>query len=216
MTFGYQSLFFSHPFGYGYNFYAFNPLGIDYGVGDPLWQSIGWGMPWRHRYPFAWGTYSNIRGSNLVPYNRGSIYSSTTTRNNQINASSNQRSVNDESVYNRGVSNRNLNNEGSRRQISNGRINNSMNGDGAESRPGINSNNLNRSNNFNNQSQNRSFSRNNYSSPSNNSFNRSNNFGSGRSMNQNRSFSRSRSSGGRSSGGRSSGGRSSRGNGNQK
>mgnify|MGYP007000113534 len=68
------------------------------------------------------------RGSNFVPYNRGSFYSlySTTTRNNNINASSNQRSVNDESVYNRGISNRNLNNEGSRRQISNGRINNSM------------------------------------------------------------------------------------------
>ena len=223
MTFGYQSLFFSHPFGSGYNFYAFNPLGIDYGVGDPFWQAIGWGMPWRFGYPFAWGEFSNIRGSNFVPYNRGSFYSlySTTTRNNEINASSNQRSINDESVYNRGVSNRNLNNEGSRRQISNGRINNSMNGDGAESRPGINRNNLNRSNNFNNQSQNRSFSRNNYSNPSNNSFNRSNNYGNGRSMNQNRSFSGSRSSGvrssgGRSSGGRSSGGRSSRGNGNQK
>ena len=216
MTFGYQSLFFSHPFGSGYNFYAFNPFGINYGVGDPLWQTYGWGSPWRFGYPYALGTYSNIRGNNFVPYNRGNSYSSSTTRNNDINASSNQRSVNDETIYNRGLSNRNLNNEGSRRQISNGRINNSMNGDGPESRPGINRNNLNRSNNYNNQSQNRSSSRNIYSSPINNSFNRSNNYGSGRSMNQNRSFSGSRSSGGRSSAGRSSGGRSSRGNGNQK
>jgi hypothetical protein len=228
MSFGFQSLFFRHPLDYGFNFYAFNPLGINYGVGDPFFQSWSWGLfPWRSPIPFGWVGYSNwnnwnaysMRGNNFVSYNRGSgnIVDYTNRRNYSISSSDNRSSIG-ESDYNRGVNKRNLNNEGSRNQISNGRINNSMNGDGIENRPGINRNNLSRFNNFNNSSQNRSFNRNNYSNPSNNSFNRSNNYGGGRSMNQNRSFSGSRFSGASrsSGGGRSSGGRSSGGRGNQK
>ena len=210
MSFGFQSLFFRHPLDYGFNFYAFNPLGINYGVGDPFFQTWSWGLfPWRSSIPFAWGSYSNLRGNNFVSYNRGSgnIVNHTSRHNYPISSSDNRSPIG-ESDYNRGVNKRDLNNEGSRIQISNGRINNSMNGDGIENRPGINRNNLSRFNNFNNSSQNRSFNRNNYSNPRNNSFNRSNNYGGGRSINQSRSFSGSRSSGtSRSSGGRSSGGR---------
>ena len=200
MSFGFQSLFFRHPLDYGFNFYAFNPLGINYGVGDPFFQAWSWGMlPWRSTIPFSWGANS------ILPYNRGNAYLSNTSRNNETNISSNQRRVNNDVGYNRGMNNRNFTNEDSRRQISNRRINNSMNGDGPENRPNINRNNTNRS-----------FNRNSFSTPINRSFNRNNNFGGGRSMNQNRSFSGGRSTGGRSSGARSSGGRSSRGNGNQR
>ena len=114
--FGFQSLFFRHPLDYGFNFYAFNPLGINYGVGDPFFQSWSWGLfPWRSPIPFGWVGYSNwnnwnaysMRGNNFVSYNRGSgnIVDYTNRRNYPISSSDNRSSIG-ESNYNRGVNKR--------------------------------------------------------------------------------------------------------------